>query len=192
MGVARQYCGRLGKVASCQAGMFPGPMSARWAGPWWTSGCICRRVWTSDKDRCEAAGVPEGEAGLPVEDGTGVGDAGAGLGAGPSGGWPGLPGDDAFGMSAVLLPGGTSGSGDVVRAGRSRRQHRLALGAGLDQCGLSGVPGVPESPSWWTDSGGPSSSAAKNCRGDAWREDKRWRRDPRGRGAICSAPSGCG
>ena len=36
------------------------PMSARWAGPWWTSGCTCRRTGPpSDQERCMAAGVPE-------------------------------------------------------------------------------------------------------------------------------------
>ena len=34
-GVARQYCGRLGKVANCQGGMFLEATSARWAGRWW-------------------------------------------------------------------------------------------------------------------------------------------------------------
>ena len=37
------------------------PTSARWDGPWWTNGCICS--WTSDKERCAAAGVPEDRQG---------------------------------------------------------------------------------------------------------------------------------
>ncbi len=58
VGVARQYCGRLGKVANCQAGMFLAYVSPL--------GCalVDKRLylpesWTSDKDRCAAAGVPE-------------------------------------------------------------------------------------------------------------------------------------
>ena len=43
VGVARQYCGRLGKVATARRGCS-WPMSARWDGHWWTMGCICPRV----------------------------------------------------------------------------------------------------------------------------------------------------
>ena len=42
-GVARQYCGRLGKVANCQAGMFLAYVSPL-GGRWWTNGCTCQRV----------------------------------------------------------------------------------------------------------------------------------------------------
>ena len=57
-GVARQYCGRLGKVASCQAGMFLAYVSPL------GRALVDKRLylpesWTSDKGRCAAAGVPE-------------------------------------------------------------------------------------------------------------------------------------
>ena len=56
-GVARRYCGRLGKVANCQAGMFLAYVSPL------GRALVDKRLylpesWTSDKDRCEAAGVP--------------------------------------------------------------------------------------------------------------------------------------
>ena len=35
------------------------PTSARWAGRWWTSGCICPRVGPPTRTGCAAAGVPE-------------------------------------------------------------------------------------------------------------------------------------
>ena len=56
-GVARQYCGRLGKVANCQAGMFLAYVSPL------GRALVDKRLylpksWTSDFGRCEAAGVP--------------------------------------------------------------------------------------------------------------------------------------
>ena len=57
-GVARQYCGRLGKVANCQAGMFlayVSPLGRALV----DKGLYLPESWTSDQDRCTAAGVPE-------------------------------------------------------------------------------------------------------------------------------------
>ena len=57
-GVARQYCGRLGKVASCQAGMFlayVSPLGRALV----DKGLYLPESCTSDKDRCASAGVPE-------------------------------------------------------------------------------------------------------------------------------------
>ena len=58
VGVARQYCGRLGKVANCQAGMFlayVSPLGRALV----DKGLYLPESWTSDKGRCAAAGVPE-------------------------------------------------------------------------------------------------------------------------------------
>ena len=57
VGVARQYCGRLGKVANCQAGMFLAYVSPL------GRALVDKRLylpesWTPDQDRCAAAGVP--------------------------------------------------------------------------------------------------------------------------------------
>ena len=56
-GVARQYCGRLGKVANCQAGMFlayVSPLGRALA----DKRLYLPKSWTSDSGRCEEAGVP--------------------------------------------------------------------------------------------------------------------------------------
>ena len=57
VGVARQYCGRLGKVANCQAGMFlayVSPLGRALV----DKGLYLPQSWTSDGARCQAAGVP--------------------------------------------------------------------------------------------------------------------------------------
>ena len=57
VGVARQYCGRLGKVANCQAGMFLAyisPLGRALA----DKRLYLPDSWTSDQGRCAAAGVP--------------------------------------------------------------------------------------------------------------------------------------
>src|SRR5437899_4542781 len=58
VGVARQYCGALGKVGNCQLGVFLADVSAR------GHALVDKRlylppVWTEDPARCRAAGVPE-------------------------------------------------------------------------------------------------------------------------------------
>ncbi len=59
VGVARQYCGALGKVGNCQMGVFLADASAR------GQALVDMRlflpaVWTEDPARCRAAGVPVG------------------------------------------------------------------------------------------------------------------------------------
>ena len=103
------------------------------------------KSWTSDRERCQAAGMPEKR--LPLEDGTGLGDAGAGLGSGPSavrmGG-----GDDA------VLPGLTSGPGDTLRPARSGELHGVAGGARAGAAPPIRDRGVPASPSCTAGNGG--------------------------------------
>jgi SRSO17 transposase len=58
VGVARQYCGTLGKVANCQMGVFLAYASSR------GQALVDRRLflpktWTEDRARCQDAGVPD-------------------------------------------------------------------------------------------------------------------------------------
>ena len=102
-GVGRQYCGRLGKVANCQAGMFLAYVSPL------GRALVDKRLylpesWTSDQDRCAAAGVPEDRRGYRsktelalelLERAVDLGHLKAG--------W--VAADDAFGMSPSLREG---------------------------------------------------------------------------------------
>src|SRR5205085_1011318 len=59
VGVARQYCGTLGKVGNCQVGVFLAYVSTR------GHALVDKRLylppaWTDAPARCQAAGVPEG------------------------------------------------------------------------------------------------------------------------------------
>ena len=97
VGVARQYCGRLGKVASCQAGMFLAYVSPL------GRALVDKRLylpksWTSDKDRCAAAGVPEESRSYRSKTQLALEMLEGALKRGHlRAGW--LAGDDAFGMS---------------------------------------------------------------------------------------------
>ena len=97
VGVARQYRGRLGKVANCQAGMFLAYVSPL------GRALVDKRLylpesWTSDKDRCAAARVPEERRGYQSKTGMALEMLEGALERGHlRAGW--LAGDDAFGMS---------------------------------------------------------------------------------------------
>ena len=151
-GVARQYCGRLGKVANCQAGMFLAYVSPL------GRALVDKRLylpesWVSDKDRCEAAGVPEDRQGYRSKTELALEMLRRALELGHlRAGW--VAADDAFGMSPSFRPFDrlrrTGGLGDVLRAGRSVRLYGVAAGAWVDQCGVSGIRASPqaESPQW--------------------------------------------
>ena len=74
VGVARQWCGRLGKIENCQVGVYMAYVSRK------EHAIVNTRLylpeeWTKDRARCKAAGVPEGDQ-VPHPPRTGVGDAG--------------------------------------------------------------------------------------------------------------------
>ena len=102
-GVARQYCGRLGKVANCQAGMFLAYVSPL------GRALVDKRLylpesWTSDKDRCDAAGVPEDRQGYRSKTELALEMVGRARERGHlKAGW--VAADDAFGMSPSFRDG---------------------------------------------------------------------------------------
>jgi SRSO17 transposase len=61
VGVARQYCGALGKVGNCQLGVYLAYVSARGHALIDTR-LLLPREWTDDPPRCRAAGVPDGSS----------------------------------------------------------------------------------------------------------------------------------
>ena len=97
VGVARQYCGSLGKVANCQAGMFLAYVSLQ------GRALVDKRLylpesWTSDTDRCAAAGVPEESRNYRSKTKLALEMLERALERGHlKAGW--VAGDDAFGMS---------------------------------------------------------------------------------------------
>ena len=102
-GVARQYCGRLGKVANCQAGMFLAYISPL-GRALVDKGLYLPESWTSDQDRCEAAGVPEERQGYRSKTELALEMLEQALERGHlRAGWVAV--DDAFGMSPSFREG---------------------------------------------------------------------------------------
>ena len=60
-GVARQDCGTLGKRANCQVGVFLGYASPQGHAVL-DRALYLPEAWTADRDRCRAAGIPDGVA----------------------------------------------------------------------------------------------------------------------------------
>ena len=103
VGVTRQYCGRLGKVANCQAGMFLAYISPL-GRALVDKGLYLPESWTSDKDRCAAAGVPEERQGYRSKTQLALDMVERALERGHlKAGW--VAGDDAFGMSPSFREG---------------------------------------------------------------------------------------
>ena len=57
VGVARQWCGRLGKVENCQVGVYMGYVS-RIEHALVNFRLFLPEEWTKDRARCRAAGIP--------------------------------------------------------------------------------------------------------------------------------------
>ena len=139
--MARQYCGRLGKVANCQGGMFlayVSPLGRALV----DKRLICPRVGPPTRTGvlrrvCRRTGGTTGQRrSWPWRCWSGSWSWAT---SGPSG----LPETTPSGCRQDL-PGGTGGPGDALRAGRSGRHYGLALGPGLDQSGISGVRPPPQ------------------------------------------------
>ena len=99
VGVARQYCGTLGKVGNCQLGVFLAYVSAR------GHALVDKRLylppaWAADAVRCRAAGVPA-EVGYQSKAELGLAMLRHARAAGHlHGDW--VAGDDAYGMVPTL------------------------------------------------------------------------------------------
>ena len=163
-GVARQYCGRLGKVANCQGGMFLAYVSPL------GRALVDKRLylpksWTSDQDRCAAAGVPEdrrnyrSKTELALEMLERVLELGY-LRAE----W--VAGDDAFGMSPTFREGlAALGMRYVLDVPGGTTVWPLDL----DQSGISGVrpPPQTQAAAWAAADHG---AARDELPDEAWRE----------------------
>lgn len=97
-GVARQYCGALGKVANCQVGVFLG-----YAGPRGRAGIdralYLPRAWADDPARRRAAGVPE-DAAFRTKPQLGLELLERALDAGVPAAW--VTGDEVYGSDGAL------------------------------------------------------------------------------------------
>ena len=162
VGVARQYCGRLGKVANCQAGMFLAYVSPL------GRALVDKRLylpesWTLDKDRCESAGIPEERQGYRSKTELALEMVGRAQERGHlRAGW--VAGDDAFGMSPSFREGLAAlgiryvldvPAGFTVWPPEPERTSPAYQGRG---------GGGAASPGWWAGSGAPWRSAPLQSR----------------------------
>lgn len=103
VGVARQYCGALGKIASCQVGVFLAHVGPR------GRALVDKRLylpkaWTDDPERCTAAGVPQEEQVYRSETELALAQLQAAVAHGAlTAAW--VTGDDAFGKSPGFRDG---------------------------------------------------------------------------------------
>lgn len=135
VGVARQYCGALGKVANCQVGVFLAHVGPR------GRALVDKRLylpqaWVQDPKRCDAAGVPREQQVYRSETDLALAMLQQVQARGHlTAEW--VTGDDAKGLVAGV-PRRGGGGGVPLCAGSACRHPRLAAAANL---GNAAVPG---------------------------------------------------
>ena len=140
-GEARQYCGALGKIANCQAGVFLAHVGPK------GRALLDKRLylpeeWTGDADRCAAAGYQRGDGSTEARRSWPWR-----CGASPGPRAPQVPvGRRRFRIRDVAHVAGRLGGGrDAVRFGRASGYDGMAIGTDLDQTVLLGG-GRPRKP----------------------------------------------
>ena len=158
LGVARQYCGRLGKAGQLPGGDVPGLRQPAGTGIGGRQGLYLPESWISDQDRCAAAGVPEERLSHRSKTELALELLERALGWATS--RPdGLPGTTPSGCRRPF--GSPWRAWGALRAGRSGQHSGLAPGVGLDQSGVSaGIRAAPASPGSGTGSVVPSEQYA--------------------------------
>jgi SRSO17 transposase len=127
-GVARQYCGTLGKIANCQVGVFLGYASARgYAGI--DRALFVPAGWFADRARCQQAGIPAAQA-HRTKPALAVTMLEQALDAGVPAAW--VTGDEVYGSDGVL------------RQALERRPHAYVLAVRSNQATTTWPPyGAP-------------------------------------------------
>ena len=161
MGVARQYCGRLGKVAQLPGGDVPGLCQPVGTGIGGQGAVSARELDLGQEDRCEAAGVPEDRQGYRSKTELALEMVGPAQERGHlKAGW--VAADDAFGMSPSFRRAWRPwGCGTCWTFRPALRCGRRSLPGPVRSIRDSGVPA---NPGCETVSAGPWSSATSSCR----------------------------
>ena len=164
-GVARQYCGRLGKVANCQAGMFLAYVSPL------GRALVDKRLylpesWTSDDGRCQAAGVPVERRSYRSKTELALEMLAQAMELGHlEAGW--VAGDDAFGMSPSFRrdwrPWVCGTCWTFRAAPRPGLWSRVGPVRNIQAIHIQGS-GAPANPGCGMGSAGPWRSAVMSCR----------------------------
>ena len=159
-GVARQYCGALGKIANCQAGVFLAQVAPR------GRALVDKRLylpeeWTGDGERCATAGVPANRREYQSKTELAMDMLECAQARGHlSAQW--VAGDSAFGMSPTLREGlASAGMYYVLDV---RPDMTVCRWHPLGPIRLTRVTGVPANPDRGVRSGGPGRSAVRRCR----------------------------